>query len=89
MDRSQQHLFFYRFSREGDVLGSASSGQELSAMLQLAHQLAEAWIGFEVTPETWSDMWLREGISGLLEAWLVDMVGSSVLWLGKSTTTSR
>ena len=51
-----------------DYLGASALGAQDSALGAAARALAQAWAGYLVTPSTWRDAWIEEGLSGYLAA---------------------
>jgi aminopeptidase N len=69
----------YPFSSLGIVLVDSRSGMETQTMITLGttdyatspevlvHEMAHQWYGDQVTPETWADVWMNEGMAMYLQ----------------------
>lgn len=80
VDWIEQRLGPYPFSSLGMVLTDSESAMETQTMLTLGnndyvrsapvvlHELVHQWYGDQVSPADWSDVWLNEGMTMLMQA---------------------
>lgn len=80
VDWIEQRLGPYPFSSLGMVLTDSQSAMETQTMLTLGnteyvrsapvvlHELVHQWYGDQVSPADWSDVWMSEGMTMLMQA---------------------
>lgn len=80
VDWVEQRLGPYPFSSLGMVLTDSQSAMETQTMVTLGnteyvrsapvilHEVVHQWYGDQVTPADWSDVWLNEGMTMLMQA---------------------
>ena len=99
VDWVEERLGPYPFSSLGLVVTASESAMETQTMITLgsndyvlsepvvAHELVHQWYGDQVSPADWSDVWLNEGMTMLMQWLYEDEHG--VTPLRKSLTSAR
>jgi aminopeptidase N len=79
LDWLEQHLGPFPFHSLGFLVVDSRSGMETQTMITLGHtayatspavlvhEMAHQWYGDEVTPRTWRDVWMNEGMAMFLQ----------------------
>ena len=87
LDWVESRLGPYPFETLGVVVVDSMSGMETQTMITLGdtayatsrevlvHELVHQWYGDQVTPRTWSDVWMNEGMATYLQYVWADEVG--------------
>lgn len=91
IDWIESRLGDYPFSTAGIVVTDSMSGMETQTLVTLGnneyvrssdvivHELAHQWYGDQVTPADWSDVWLSEGMTMLLQGmWEAERTGQEL-----------
>ena len=97
IDWIEERLGPYPFSSAGIVATDSESAMETQTMITIGnndyvrsapvivHELVHQWYGDQVSPADWSDVWLNEGMTTLMQAlWESDHKGDKI-----STTIAR
>ncbi|PVG84272.1 hypothetical protein DDE18_01160 [Nocardioides gansuensis] len=91
VDWIEDRLGPYPFSSLGIVMTDSMSGMETQTMITLGnnpyvrsapvivHELVHQWIGDQVSPADWRDVWLNEGMTMLMQALWEDEHGERTL----------
>jgi aminopeptidase N len=91
LDWLEDRLGPYPFSTLGFLVVDSQSGMETQTMITLGdipyatsvdvlvHEMAHHWYGDEVTPTTWRDVWMNEGMAMYLQGvWQAHRTGRSI-----------